>query len=120
MLSVKQPVVGVAGVKDAADVAYQVKCTLEEKIGKKFEEYKPLIYRQNPYTPYQPIEVYDACFLIKVETIPEKQSIHIFVHVHTDQNLKTTYTLVSYHVDLDLHAPLDKLYVIGPGGGTRP
>ena len=97
-----------------------MKGTLEEKIGYKFEEYKALTYRRSPYMPpyggIGPV-LLEVCYLIKIETIPEKQSIHIVVHVNT-QTGQTI--LVSYQVDLDLHAPLNKLYIFGPAGQQTP
>ena len=106
--------------RDIQEVANKVKGTLEEKIGCKFEEYKALTYRQSPYIPppFGPGPVLlEVCYLIKIETIPEKQSIHIVVHVNT-QTGQTI--LVSYQVDLDLRAPLDKLYIFGPAGQQYP
>ena len=103
------------------EVADKVKCTLEERVGRKFEIYKALTYRQSPYIPSPPgggpgPQLNEVDYLIKVETIPETQSYHIVVEV----NYKTqTYTLLAYFPDLDLHAPLDKFCVLGSGGTLR-
>ena len=59
--------------------------------------------------------IHDHFFLIQIETIPEKQCFHIVVHIYREDG-SIKYVLVAYQPGLDLHAPLEKLIVLGDGG----